>query len=205
MRLGWSFGDQEIFTTEELVEKFSLKGIGKSPSVFNSQKFLWLNGRYLRDLSEEQISEGVVPIIVQRGLPEPSPERLRRIVAQMRERSETLNGIVDQSLYFFTDDFEYDEKAAQKFLVEQNGEIFELLAEELSGIEDFSHDNIHGGFERVMERMGLGLGKIAQPARVALTGSTKSPGIFDVVEILGKDAVALRLARAIDYIRSRDA
>ena len=73
------------------------------------------------------------------------------------------------------------------------------------GIEDFSHDNIHGGFERVMERTGLGLGKIAQPSRVALTGSTKSPGIFDVVEILGRDAVALRLARAIDFIRSRNA
>ena len=122
----------------------------------------------------------------------------------MRERSETLNGVVDQSVYFFTDDFEYDEKAAQKFLVEQNGEIFELLAEELSGIEDFSHDNIHGVFERVMRRTGLGLGKIAQPARVALTGSTKSPGIFDVVEILGRDTVALRLARAIDFIRSRN-
>ena len=75
-----------------------------------------------------------------------------------------------------------------------------LLAEELARVEDFSHDNIHGGFERVMQRTGLGLGKIAQPARVALTGSTKSPGIFDVVEILGKDTVALRLARAIDFI-----
>ena len=122
----------------------------------------------------------------------------------MRERSETLNGVVDQSVYFFTDDFEYDEKAAQKFLVEQNGEIFELLAEELSGIEDFFHDNIHGAFECVMRRTGLGLGKVAQPARVALTGSTKSPGIFDVVEILGRDTVALRLARAIDFIRSRN-
>ena len=89
--------------------------------------------------------------------------------------------------------------------MEQNGEIFKLLAEELHGIEDFSHDNIHGGFERVMERTGLGLGKIAQPSRVALTGSTKSPGIFDVVEILGRDAVASRLARAIDFIKSRNA
>lgn len=203
VRLGWSFGDQEIFTTQELIEKFSLKGIGKSPSVFDPQKFLWLNGKYLRDLSEESISEKIVPLITQKGFPQPSSERLCKIVAQMRERSETLNAIVDQSLYFFTDDFEYDEKAAEKFLVERNGEIFGLLAKELSSVEDFSHDNIHGGFERVMQQTGLGLGKIAQPVRVALTGSTKSPGIFDVVEILGKDTVALRLARAIDFISSR--
>ena len=205
VRLGWSFGDQEIFTAEELIEKFSLKGIGKSPSVFDPQKFLWLNGKYLRDLPEEHISEGVVSLIKQRELPEPPPAQLRKIIAQMRERSETLNGIVEQSLYFFTDDFEYDEKAADKFLVERNGEIFELLSEELSRVENFSHDDIHGGFERVMQRTGLGLGKIAQPVRVALTGSTKSPGIFDVVEILGKDTVARRLARAIDFTRSRSA
>ena len=205
VRLGWSFGDQEIFTREELVGKFSLKGIGKSPSVFDSRKFLWLNGKYLRDLPEERISEEVVHLIRQKELPEQPPARLRKIIAQMRERSETLNGIVEQSLYFFTDDFEYDEKAAEKFLVEQSGEIFKLLAEELSRVEDFSHDSIHKGFERVMEHTGLGLGKIAQPVRVALTGSTKSPGIFDVVEILGKDTVARRLTRAIDFIQSRNA
>ena len=205
VRLGWSFGDQEIFTVKELIEKFSLKGIGKSPSVFDPQKFLWLNGKYLRDLPEERISEGVASLIKQTELPEPPPSRLRKIIAQMRERSETLNGIVEQSLYFFTDDFEYDEKAADKFLVERSGEIFELLSEELSRVENFSHDDIHGGFERVMQRTGLGLGKIAQPVRVALTGSTKSPGIFDVVEILGRDTVARRLARAIDFTKSRSA
>ena len=204
VRLGWSFGDQEIFTAGELIEKFSLKGIGKSPSVFDPQKLLWLNGKYLRDLPEESISEGVTSLIKRRGLPEPPPGQLCKIIAQMRERSETLNGIVEQSLYFFTDDFEYDEKAADKFLVERNGEIFELLSQELSRAENFSHDDIHGGFERVMQRTGLGLGKIAQPVRVALTGSTKSPGIFDVVEILGRDTVARRLARAIDFAKSRN-
>ena len=205
VRLGWSFGDQEIFTAKELVEKFSLKGIGKSPSVFDSGKFLWLNGKYLRDLPEERILDETAAILARKGLPLPSPQKLQKIVEQMRGRSETLNAMVDQSAYFFIDDFEYEEKAAAKFLVERNGEILSLLASELLGVEEFSHDNIHGGFERVMQRTGLGLGKIAQPARVALTGSTKSPGIFDVVEILGKDAVAHRLTRAVDFIGSRGA
>ena len=204
VRLGWSFGDQEIFTAEELIEKFSLKGIGRSPSVFDPQKLLWLNGRYLRDLPEERICEAVVPLIKRMKLSEPPPAQLRKIIAQMRERSETLNEIVERSLYFFTDDFEYEKRASEKFLVKGNEEIFELLSEELSRIEDFSHGNIHGGFERVMARTGLGLGKVAQPARVALTGSTKSPGIFDVVEILGRSVVISRIAKAIDFIRFRD-
>ena len=202
VRLGWSSGDQEIFTIEELIEKFSLKGVGKSPSVFDSQKFLWLNGRYLKDLPEERICEETALLVKQMELPEQPTARLRKIVAQMRERSDTLNGIVEQSLYFFTDDFEYEEKASEKFLVQRNEEIFKLLSEELSRVEDFSNDNIHAGFERVMRRTGLGLGKIAQPVRVALTGSRKSPGIFDVVEILGKDTVERRLAKAVDFIRS---
>ncbi|MCY3986209.1 MAG: glutamate--tRNA ligase [Candidatus Dadabacteria bacterium] len=205
VRLGWSFGDQEIFTAKELVEKFSLKGIGKSPSVFDSGKFLWLNGKYLRDLPEERILDEMAAIVVQKGLPLQSPQKLRKIMEQMLQRSETLNAMVDQALYFFIDDFEYDEQAAAKFLVEKNREILELLAEELLGFKNFSHDNIHGGFERVMQQTGVGLGKIAQPARVALTGSTKSPGIFDVVEILGKDTVARRITRALDFIGSRGA
>ncbi len=205
VRLGWSFGDQEIFTVRELVEKFSLKGIGKSPSVFDPKKFLWLNGKYLRDLPGEDISDKVASLIAQKGFARPSLERLGKIVVRMRERSETLNAIVDQSVYFFTDDFDYDEKAAEKFLVGRNGDILALLAEELAREEPFSNDNIQGAFDRVKRQTGLGLGKIAQPARVALTGSTKSPGIFDVVEILGRQTVALRLARAIDFINSRSA
>ncbi len=205
VRLGWSFGDQEIFAKQELVKIFSLKGIGKSPSVFDPQKFLWLNGKYLRDMSEERMFEEIVSLVKKKEFPEQPREKLRKIIEQMRERSETLNGIVDQSLYFFTDDFEYEEKAAEKFLVEKNSQIFEFLLEELSCLEDFSYNDVHGGFQRVMKRTGLGLGRIAQPARVALTGSTKSPGIFDVVEILGRDSVASRLTRAIQFIKSRNA
>jgi len=205
VRLGWSFGDQEIFAKQELVKIFSLKGIGKSPSVFDPQKFLWLNGKYLRDMSEERMFEEIDSLVKKKEFPEQPREKLRKIIEQMRERSETLNGIVDQSLYFFTDDFEYEEKAAEKFLVEKNSQIFEFLLEELSCLEDFSHNDVHGGFQRVMKRTGLGLGRIAQPARVALTGSTKSPGIFDVVEILGRDSVASRLTKAIQFIKSRNA
>ncbi len=204
VRLGWSYGDQEIFTGEQLFEKFTLEGLGKSPSVFDPTKFLWLNGEYVRKIPTSRIIEMIVPLIVKKGFESPSRSRLEKIIEQMRERSETVNDIVDRAVYFFTDDFGYEEKASDKFLVSQNGEVLKNLERELFPIEDFSRENIKEGFDRVIENTGLKLGKIAQPARVALTGSTKSPGIFEVMEILGKDTVLSRLEKAISFINSRD-
>lgn len=204
VRLGWSHGDQEIFTGEELVGKFALEGLGKSPSVFDPKKFLWLNGRYVRDMPEEETARRVVPFMEREGFSPGGDGRLGKVVSQLRERSETLEDMARQSRCFFTGDFEYDPAAAEKFLSPKNGEILSELLSELRSLGDFSAEEVRGGFERVMERLGLGLGKIAQPARVALTGGTRSPGIFEVAEILGGETVARRLERALEFIRSRE-
>ena len=204
VRLGWSHGDQEIFTREELVEKFSLEGLGKSPSVFDPKKLLWLNGRYVKDMPEEETARRVVPFMEREGFSPGGDGRLGKVVSQLRERSETLEEMARQSRYFFTGDFEYDAAAARKFLSPKNGRILAELLGELRSLEDFSAEGVRGGFERVMERLGLGLGKIAQPARVALTGGVRSPGIFEVAGILGRETVAQRLSRALEFIRSRE-
>ena len=204
VRLGWSHGDQEIFTREELVEKFSLEGLGKSPAVFDPRKFLWLNGRYVKDMPEEETARRVVPFMEREGFSPGDGDRLGKVVSQLRERSETLGEMALQARCFFTDDFEYDPEAARKFLAPKNGEILAELLPELRSVADFSAEGVRGGFERVMERSGLGLGKVAQPARVALTGGSRSPGIFEVAEILGRDAVARRLERALEFMRSRE-
>ncbi len=205
VRLGWSCGDQEIFTKEELVEKFGFEGLGKSASMYDSAKFLWLNGKYLRSTSLNQISSMLVPFLQKQSLAVPSSQKLQSIVVHMRERSDTLADIVEQSRYFFTDDFEYEEKASKKFLGKASEQILSVLMEKLASVEDFSHNGLQDCFSQVMESTGLKLGKIAQPTRVALTGSTKSPGIFDVVEILGKQEVLRRLKRAICFIKSHNA
>ncbi|MGH7884568.1 MAG: glutamate--tRNA ligase, partial [Thermodesulfobacteriota bacterium] len=197
VRLGWSYGNQEIFTISELIERFNLSNIGKSPSIFNPEKFLWVNSWYIKNSQAEKIAEMIVPILKSKGYEVEPNNTVTKIVLQFQERAETLIDLVDQSCYFFKDDFEYDEDAKGKFLIKENIYIFEKVIEKLSNLKDFTHDTIHESFGKVIEETELKLGKIAQPVRVAITGGAKSPGIFEVIEILGKEKTVRRLKKAI--------
>ena len=126
------------------------------------------------------------------------------IIKQLKDRSKTLNDLVEQSGYFFSDEIKFDEKAKNKFLKEENAPIFEALINNLTDLQTFNHDNLHKVFEEIMNETNLKLGKIAQPARVALTGGTVSPGIFEVIEILGKETVLKRLKKALEIISKKD-
>ena len=196
-RLGWSYGDEEIFSREELVEKFTLDNVGKSPAVFNPEKLLWLNAHYIKEKPAEELAELVLPLMRKEGYNAQAGDKLSMIIEQLRERSKTLNDFVTQSYYFYNDDFSYDEKAKGKFLNRESIPVFNCIIQKLSPIETFDHDSIYNAFEEVMNETGLKFGKIAQPTRVALTGGTVSPGIVEVAEILGKEKVVERIERAI--------
>jgi len=122
------------------------------------------------------------------------------IVEQVRERFKTLNDFVKQSFYFYIDDFEYEEKAKGKFLIKDHIKLFKSIIEKLKSLKDFNYDSIHKKLGEMVPETGLKFGKVAQPMRVALTGGTVSPGIIEVVEILGKDKVIERLERAVNSI-----
>ncbi|GIW46625.1 MAG: glutamate--tRNA ligase [Deltaproteobacteria bacterium] len=199
-RLGWSYGDQEIFSREELIEKFTLDNVGKSPAVFNPEKLLWLNGWYIRNKPVEEIARLVLPFLEKRGVKTTLNEKLIKVVNSLRERAKTLKELADASLYFFTDEIEYDESARKKFLTPEIVPIFRDLIERLSSLSDFSASELQRVFGEIIEQKGLKLVQVAQPVRVALTGKTVSPGIFEVMEILGKEKVLERLERAIKAI-----
>jgi len=199
-RLGWSFGDQEIFTTGELIEKFTLDSVGKSAAVFNPEKLDWLNGWYIRNKPPEEIAKLVLPILLDKGIKAELDNKLVMIVKELSQRAKTLLDITDSLGYFYADEIEYEEKAAGKFLTPGMTEVLRDLTERLSLPESFTAEEIQKVFEGIMEERGLKLGTIAQPVRVALTGGTVSPGIFEVMEIMGKDEVIRRLGKAIDYI-----
>lgn len=198
-RLGWSFGDQEIFTREELVEKFTLDNVGKSAAVFNMEKLDWLNGWYIRNKPAGEIAALVLPILRKRGINAESGRKLEMIVKELGQRAKTLLDIVNSIGYFYADEITFDEKAAEKFLTPETGEILKDLSEMMASGE-LTNDGLHTAFDKIMEERGIKMGAIAQPVRVALTGGTISPGIFEVMEILGKDEVLKRLARAVQYI-----
>ncbi|MCH8029939.1 MAG: glutamate--tRNA ligase [Candidatus Dadabacteria bacterium] len=195
-RLGWSHGDQEIFSTEELIEKFTLDSVGKSAAVFNPDKLLWLNGWYIRNKPARDIAATVLPTIQEKGLPAEFDERFVAIVDMVRERAKTLLDITDSMDYFYKDEITYEEKARKKFLVPENTTLFETLIKRLSALDSFDQETLHGLYNEIAESMELKLGQVAQPTRVALTGGTVSPGIFEVMEMLGKDVVIERLKRA---------
>lgn len=203
-RLGWSYGDQEIFSKDELIEKFTLDNVGKSAAVFNPEKLQWLNSHYIKEKQANELAKLIIPILKQRGYSVELNDKLIMIIEQLKERSKTLNDFVEQSGYFFSDEMEFDEKAKNKFLTEENAPIFEALINNLSDLQKFNHDNLHKVFEEIMNETNLKLGKIAQPARVALTGGTVSPGIFEVIEILGKETVLKRLKKSLEIISKKD-
>ena len=199
-RLGWSYGDEEIFSKEELIEKFTLDNVGKSPAVFNPEKLQWLNAHYIKEKPAKEIAQLILPLMNKNGFNAEYDNKLLMIIEQLRERSKTLNDFVSQSSYFYNEVTEYEEKAKNKFLTEDTKPILQALMEKLGSVENFTYDNIQKALEEVVVELDLKFGKIAQPMRVALTGGTVSPGIGEVVEILGKEKVISRIQKAIDFI-----
>jgi glutamyl-tRNA synthetase len=202
VRLGWSHGDQEIFSRNELIENFSLESVGKSAGVFNPEKFLWVNSHYLKGRPLSQLAEDVIPYIVAKGYPVPQDKAwLERMVKTFRERSKTLLELVDSAAFFLTDNISIDEKAATKFLTPEIRAPIAQLIEKLTGLDDFTESSIEQAFSAVLEETGLSMGKLAQPIRVALTGSTVSPGIHEVIAVLGKERTLRRLGSAIQRLQ----
>ena len=199
-RLGWAYGDQEVFSREDLIEKFDLKNVGKSPSIFDMDKLLWLNGHYLKTLPEAEIADRLEPFIEKLGIKVTDRSKLIPVVINLRDRAKTLKEMAEMAAFFFNDDFPFDENAKNKFLTPATKPILERFLNEFSGPASFDE----GEQRRILETMAQDAGKklveIIQPIRVALCGRTASPGIFEVVSILGRESVAKRLQKAIASI-----
>jgi len=200
VRLGWSYGDQEFFTLEELIEKFSLENIGRAAGIFDQDKLTALNADHIQATHPTALADLLVPFLKKNGIQAESDAFLVKVVETLMPRSKTMQEMADAATFYFADTIVYEDKAARKFLKPQNREPLNDLMAALTEIEAFSEKNLENAFKSVMQKTGLKLGKIAQPVRVALTGKTASPGIFEITEIIGKQKVLDRLKQAIDYI-----
>ncbi len=200
VRLGWSHGDQEFFHTDELIEKFSLENIGKSAGIFDQEKLQALNADHIQAMAPDRLYPHLQPFLEKAGY-DPGPgEYIETIITTLNQRSKTLEEMAAAAGFYFADEIEYEEKAAKKFLKPTALEPVRLLAERLTALEVFEEKALEDVFRAVMDETGLKLGKIAQPVRVALTGRTASPGIFEIIEIIGREKVLKRLARAIAFM-----
>jgi glutamyl-tRNA synthetase len=204
-RLGWSHGDQEIFSVQELIEKFTLESVGKAPSVFNQEKCIWLNHHYIQQADPGRLAGLVLALLKKDGViregQEPDAAWMQRLVKILTERSHTLVEMKTSSLPFIQDGIAMDEKSRAKHLTPEVKPLLAELTEKLETLEPFTHDSIEKTFDAVVTPKGLKLGKLAQPVRVALTGGTVSPGIFDVLEVMGKEKSLGRLRSAVAAIQ----
>ena len=204
VRLAWSHGDQEIFSRSELIEKFTLENVGKSAGVFNPEKFLWVNFQYLKSKPLPELAQEILPFIRAKGYPVPEQSRLEKMIATLRERAKTLAELVEAAHYYLSDEITLDGKAATRFLTKEAAAPIRTLMEKLSSLEVFDESAIEQAFTDVLTMHGLTMGALAQPVRVALTGGTVSPGIHDVIAVLGRERSLQRLRLALEYIDQLD-
>lgn len=202
-RLGWSSGDQEIFTPRELIEKFTLDNVGKAPSVFNAEKLLWLNHHYIQQADPGRLAALLLDLLKKDGVLKSDPDGawFKKLVAILMERSHTLVEMKTGAIPFLTDEIIMDEKARTKHLTPDVAPLLTELAGRLRTIDPFTHDELEKVFNAIITEKAIKLGKLAQPVRVALTGGTVSPGIYEVIEVMGKDKTLKRIEAAISLAK----
>jgi len=194
--LGWNDGtDQELFSLEELVEKFDLNRVHKAGAKFDPEKNKWFNHQYLQKQSNESLAKAFATILAEKGITVEN-EKLVTIVSLIKERANFVSEFWELADYFFVAPTTYDEKASKNWK-EDTGELLKQLMAVLTGIADFTSVNIETIVKDWMTQNEIGMGKIMQPFRLSLVGALKGPHLFDIVELIGKEETIKRLEKAI--------
>lgn len=202
VRLGWSCGDQEIFSMEELIQKFDLANVGKSAGIFNVEKLNWLNAHYIKQETDERLAQLIVPFLQKKGYTLNGSVDLVKMVRGFKERSKTLEEMAEKAAFYFRDVLQYDPGAAEKFLTPNMVDVFAEMIGYVESTGATDEKELEAVFKRMQAERGLSLKQLAQGFRVALTGGTASPGIYEVMTALGKEKVIKRLRDAMEFIKS---
>jgi glutamyl-tRNA synthetase len=202
IRLGWSHGDQEVFSMQEMIEFFDIADVNKAASAFNPEKLLWLNQQHMMRATSERLAEYLLPQLQALGISNPDPSKLPQVALVQRERAKTLKEMAQNSVFFFRDFKSFDEKAAKKNLTQEAAPILAAVRAALASLPDWQSAAIHGVIEQIATEKAVGMGKVAQPIRVAVSGTAVSPPIDGTLEILGRETTLARIDRAIVFAQS---
>lgn len=202
-RLGWSQGDQELFSVDELTALFTLESVNKSGAMFNVEKLAWVNRQYVQNDKSGNVEKALAEQLSARNIDVDNGPDLQRLVAVMGERVDTLVQMAEQSRYFFEDFERYDEKAAKKQLRPAALEALRALRLAFAGVQVWSCGAIEAVVSQVIDQLQSKIGKVGPPLRVAVTGSSASPSLDLTLELIGKPRVLARIDRAIDFIEQR--
>lgn len=204
VRLGWSHGDQEIFSLEEMIEYFSLDDIGQSASAFNTDKLIWLNQHYIKTLPASEVAMHAKWHFDQIGVDLASGPALESVIAIQADRVKTLKELAEISTYFYQDFEEFDANAAKKHLRPVAKDALETVKDKLLAVADWNPENISQAINDAAEALGVGMGKVGMPLRVAATGSGNSPSLDITLNLLSKEKVGERIDKALTFIANRE-
>jgi glutamyl-tRNA synthetase len=201
VRLGWAYGDEEIFSRQEMIEKFSLSQVGKSAGVFNQEKLLWLNSHYIKESTNEELAALLVPFLQKKGFPDPEPVFVAKCAGTLKMRSKTLLEMADSAEFYLKEEVDYKPEAVKKFFSPQAIPWMEAVIESLDYLGDWNEPALEIAFGQLIDRTRATMKQIAPPLRLALTGKTASPGLFEVMAALGQERTLNRLKKALNYIK----
>ncbi len=204
VRLGWSHGDQEIFTRKEMIEFFSLNAVSKSASAFNTEKLQWLNHHYINALAPEYVATHLQWHIEQENIDTRNGPQLAELVKLLGERCKTLKEMAASCRYFYEDFTEFDADAAKKHLRPVARQPLEVVRDKLAAIDVWSAENVHHAIQATADELEVGMGKVGMPLRVAVTGAGQSPGLDVTVHAIGKTRSIERINKALGFIAERE-
>lgn len=204
VRLGWSHGDQEIFSVAEMIELFSLDAIGQSASAFNTDKLIWLNQHYIKSLPASEVAEHAKWHFEQQGIDYSSGPSLEAVIAIQADRVKTLAELATISHYFYAEYQSFDEKAAKKHLRPVARQPLEIVQAKLAELAEWTPENIQAAINQTAEDLEVGMGKVGMPLRVAVTGGGNSPSLDVTLALISQTTVVQRITKALDYIEIRE-
>ncbi len=204
VRLGWSHGDQEIFSIDEMIKDFTLEAISKSASAFNTDKLLWLNHHYINTLPAEQVAVHLDWHIKQQNIDTSNGPSLVELIKLLGERCKTLKEMAESCHYFYVDFDSFEETAAKKHLRPVARQPLEVVRDKLSAITDWTAENVHKAIQETAEELEVCMGKVGMPLRVAVTGAGQSPALDVTVHAIGKARSIARINKALDFITDRE-
>ena len=204
VRLGWSHGEQEVFTMKEMEKLFDIQNVGRSAAIFNMSKLLWLNGHHIRSTDPEQLLPELLFQLKKLGITDPDPKLALSIIPEFQPRAKTLVEMAEKSHCFFVDSvLPYQEKAYKKHFQPAAAEPFNALLSKLSQLPEWQLAAIEQAFQQIMAAYDMGMGLLAQPVRVALTGTSTSPGIYETLYLLGREKSLKRLQEGAAMLQKK--
>ena len=204
VRLGWSHGDQEIFSLDEMIKLFSLDDIGQSASAFNTDKLIWLNQHYMRSLPVSEVAKYAKWHFEQQGVDLTQGPALEDVIAIQAERVKNLKEMAQISRYFYEDYQEFDADAAKKHLRPVAKEALLAVQAKLAALTQWNTQTIHDAINQAAEDLGVGMGKVGMPLRVAVTGGGNSPSLDATLNLLKSEQIEQRINKALEYIAIRE-